>query len=65
MEPHHNSDSKFATPGEVDPSSTSYSRVSNPLVQSVILSAILRILSLIDFLIVFWICCICFAVRFG
>lgn len=34
MEPHHNSDSKFATPGEVDPSSTSYSRVSNPLLQS-------------------------------
>ncbi|TMW86585.1 hypothetical protein EJD97_021174 [Solanum chilense] len=34
MEPHHNSDSNFATPGEVDPSSTSYSRVSNPLVQS-------------------------------
>lgn len=35
MEAHHNSDSnKFATEGEVDPSSTSYSRVSNPLLQS-------------------------------
>ncbi|KAG5622315.1 hypothetical protein H5410_007533 [Solanum commersonii] len=34
MEPHHNSDSKVSTPGEVDPSSTSYYRVSNPLLQS-------------------------------
>lgn len=34
MEPHNNSDSNFATQGQVDPSSTSYSRVSNPLLQS-------------------------------
>ncbi|MCE2055059.1 hypothetical protein HAX54_041847 [Datura stramonium] len=34
MEPHHNSDSKFASEGEVEPSSTSCSRVSNSLLQS-------------------------------
>ncbi|XP_055806543.1 uncharacterized protein LOC129875135 isoform X3 [Solanum dulcamara] len=34
MEPHRNSDSNFSTRGEVDPSSTSFSRVSNPLIQS-------------------------------
>lgn len=34
MEPHHNSDSKFATQGEADPSSTSSSRVSNSVLQS-------------------------------
>ncbi|CAN4105662.1 unnamed protein product [Withania somnifera] len=34
MEPHHNSDSKFSAEGGVGPSSTSNSRVSNPLLQS-------------------------------
>lgn len=50
MEPHHNSDSKFATQGEADPSSTSSSRVSNSVLQSVILSAILSFPILIFFL---------------